>query len=147
MQLVRRRPSRDVWGMSRPMHLFFDDFFAPFVGDGGKSGPTQWQPVVDIIEEAGQFRVKAELPGIEKKDIHVDVKDNVLTLKGERSAEKTDEGEHYYRRERSFGSFTRAFSLPENVDAAAIKADYKDGVLSISIPKPEKSVPKSITVH
>jgi len=147
MQLVTRRPRKDVWGVTRPMNVLFDDFFAPFFNGACETAPSQWQPVVDIIEEEGMFRVKAELPGIEKKDIHVDVKDNVLTLKGERSQEKTDEGEQYYRRERSFGSFTRAFALPENVDPEAIKADYKDGVLSIAIPKPEKSVPKAITVH
>lgn len=147
MQLVRRRPRRDVWGVTRPMNFMFDDFFSPFSNGGCEIAPTQWQPVVDIIEDEGQFRVKAELPGIEKKDIHVDVKDNVLTLRGERSQDKTEEGEQYYRRERSFGSFTRSFSLPENVDSEAIKADYKDGVLSIAIPKPEKQVPKAITVH
>lgn len=147
MQLVRKRPRREVWGGTNPMNFMFDDFFAPFYNDRRHPGPTQWLPVVDIIEEEGQFRVTAELPGIEKKDIHVDIKDNVLTLRGERSKEKTAEGEHYYRRERSFGSFTRSFSLPENVDAEAIKADYKNGVLSIAIPKPEKAVPKAITVH
>lgn len=147
MQLVRRRPRRELWRVTNPINFMFDDFFSPFNTSGRETGPSQWQPVVDIIEEESQFRVKAELPGIEKKDIHVDVKDNVLTLRGERSEEKTDEGEHYYRRERSFGSFTRSFSLPENVDSEAIKADYKDGVLSIAIPKPEKQVPKAITVH
>jgi HSP20 family protein len=147
MQLVRRRPRRDVWGVTSPMNFMFDDFFAPFFNDRRDPGSTQWQPVVDIIEEESQFRVTAELPGVEKKDIHVDIKNNVLTLRGERSEEKTAEGEQYYRRERSFGSFTRAFSLPENVDSEAIKADYKDGVLSIAIPKPEKAVPKAITVH
>lgn len=147
MQLVRRRPRRDAWGVTNPMNFMFDDFFNPFFNDRRDTGPSQWQPVVDIIEEDGQFRVRAELPGIEKKDIHVDVKDNVLTLRGERAEEKINEGEQYYRRERRFGSFTRSFSLPENVDSEAIKADYKDGVLSIAIPKPEKAVPKAITVQ
>jgi HSP20 family protein len=129
------------------MRYSFDDFFAPFWSDGWEAGPTQWQPVVDIIEEENQYHVKAELPGMDKKDIHVDVKNDVLTLRGERSEEKTDAGEHCYRRERRFGSFTRAFHLPENVDTKSITADYKDGVLSIAIPKPAQSVPEAITVH
>ncbi|MDJ0781090.1 MAG: Hsp20/alpha crystallin family protein [Desulfosarcinaceae bacterium] len=129
------------------MDRVFDDFFAPFFNESWLAKETQWQPMVDVVEEEAQFRVNAELPGIDKKDIHVDVKNNVLTLRGERSEEKRDETGHYYRRERRFGSFTRRFNLPENVDPEAITADYKNGVLSITIPKPEKSVPKEITVH
>jgi HSP20 family protein len=129
------------------MGFNFDDLFNPFWNDRWETAPAQWQPMVDIIEEEGQYRVKAELPGMEKKDIQVDVKNDVLTLKGERTEEKTDAGEHYYRRERRFGSFTRSFHLPENVDTKSIAADYKDGVLSITIPKPAQSVPKAITVH
>jgi HSP20 family protein len=147
MNLIRRYSRRDPWALSRPLNGMFDDFFTPFFNNRWDTNLIQWQPKVDIIEENGQYRVKAELPGIEKEDIKVDVKDNVLTLRGERSEEKTDEKDRYYRRERHFGSFTRAFALPENVDSEAIKADYKDGVLSILIPKPEGTVPKKITVH
>jgi HSP20 family protein len=147
MNLIRRPSRRDPWALSRPLNAMFDDFFAPFFNDHWDTNPIQWQPMVDIIEEDGQYRVKAELPGIEKGDIKVDLKGNVLTLRGERSEEKNDEKDRYYRRERRYGSFTRSFALPENVDSEAIKADYKDGVLSIVIPKPEGAVPKKITVH
>jgi HSP20 family protein len=147
MNLIRRHPTRNPWALSRPLNTMFDDFFAPFFNDRRDADLTRWQPVVDIIEEDGRYRVKAELPGMEKEHIKVDVKDNVLTLRGERSEEKTDEKERYYRREQRFGSFTRSFALPENVDSEAIKADYKDGVLNIVIPKPEGVVPKKITVH
>ena len=103
MNLIRRHPTRSPWAPSRPLNAMFDDFFAPFFNDRWDADMTQWQPVVDIIEEDGQYRVKAELPGMDKEHIKVDVKDNVLSLRGERSEEKTDEKERYYRRERRFG--------------------------------------------
>ncbi|MEJ2639887.1 MAG: Hsp20/alpha crystallin family protein [Desulfosarcinaceae bacterium] len=147
MNLIRRDPKRDPWAVSRPLNAMFDDFFAPFFNDRWDADLTQWQPVVDVMEEDGQYRVKAELPGMKKENIKVDVKGNMLTLRGERSEEKTDEKERYFRRERRFGSFTRSFALPENVDSETIKADYKDGVLNIVIPKPEGKMKKKITVQ
>jgi len=106
-----------------------------------------WRPFVDIYDNDNNIVIKAELPGIDKKDIVVDVKDRFLTLKGERSSENEVKKDKFHRRERTYGKFERVFSLPMEVDPDKIKADYKDGVLKIDIPKLEKQKPKQITVH
>jgi HSP20 family protein len=129
------------------MNSLFDDFFWPASKRERNVGNWGWHPAVDIFENDTNIVIKAELPGIEKKDIVVDVKDRVLTLKGERSSENEVKEDNFYRRERTFGKFERAFTLPEHVKANDIKADYKDGVLRIDIPKPEAQQPKQITVH
>jgi len=106
-----------------------------------------WNPAVDLFEKDDSFVIKAELPGLDKKDISVELKDRVLMLKGERKCENEVKEENYYRRERSYGKFQRAFNLPSDLDPDKIKADFKDGVLEISIPKPEAQKPKPITIH
>ena len=108
---------------------------------------AKWNPVVDIYDNDDTIVIKAELPGMDKKDIDIDIKDRVLTIKGERSHDNEVKEENYHRRERSFGTFHRSFRLPADTDADKIKADYKDGVLKIDIPKPEKRKPKQITIH
>jgi len=125
---------------------FFTDFFYPSRGVL-PSRELDWNPRVDIYEEEEAIVLKAELPGVEKDKIVVDVKDRVLTLKGERSSYSDVKEENYYRRERTFGSFERRFNLPDNVDAEKITADYKDGVLKVDIPKPEETKQRKITVH
>jgi HSP20 family protein len=94
-----------------------------------------WSPSVDIIESDNEVTIKAELPGVAAKDISVNVDNNVLTLKGERRMEKEVRKEHYHRMERSYGSFSRSFSLPSYVDAAEVKAEHKDGLLTLRLPK------------
>ena len=91
--------------------------------------------------------IKAELPGVDKKDIKIDLKDRLLTLSGERSYDNEVKEENYYRRERSYGKFQRAFTLPADVDSEKIKAEFKDGVLEIEVPKPEEKKAKQVTVH
>jgi HSP20 family protein len=125
----------------------FDDFFYPPQGDDSELSMGCWSPVVDIYDNDDNIVLKAEIPGLDKKDIEVDVKDRVLTLKGERSYDNEVKEDNYYRRERAFGKFERSFTLPVDVDSDKIKADYRDGVLKINIPKPEKQKPKQITVH
>lgn len=146
MQLVKWNPMRDMLGFNSPADRLFNDFFYP-KRSGPKSQDWGWNPRVDIYDEEGAIVLKAELPGVDKDAIVVDVKDRVLTLKGERSAENEVKEESYYRRERTFGSFERRFNLPDNVDPDRITADYKDGVLKVAIPKPEEAKPKQITVH
>ena len=106
-----------------------------------------WHPVVDMYDEDDRVVIKAELPGVDKKDIAIDVKDRILTLSGERTYDNEVKEENYYRRERAYGKFQRAFSLPADVDSDKIKADFEDGLLKIEVPKPEKQKPKNITVH
>ena len=146
MQLVKWNPMRDMLGFNSRADRFLNDFFNPTRGVS-VTGNWGWHPRVDIYEEENAIVLEAELPGVEKDNIDVDVKDGVLTLKGERSSDSEIKEDSFYRRERCFGSFERRFNLPENVDPDKITADYKDGVLKVGVPKPEEVKPKQITVH
>ena len=147
MQLVKWNPMREVFGMPRSIDRFFDDFFFPVRKGAENAEFWNWNPVVDIYEEQDQIVVKAELPGVSKEGISVDVKGRVLTLKGERSADNEVKEESYFRRERVYGRFERSFTLPAEIDAEKVKAEYNDGVLKVTLPKPESYKPKQITVH
>ncbi len=106
-----------------------------------------WRPSVDIFETDEGLTVKAELPGVKKEDVSVEVKENVLTLKGERKADSEVSDDKYYRRERCFGTFQRSFNLEYHVNPERINARFKDGVLEVTIAKPEEEKPKQITVN
>ncbi len=147
MELLRLNPTRNMFSLLQRNTHIFNDFFHPLLRDGGDARMLNWNPVVDIYDNEDNIVIKAELPGIDKKDIHLDVKDRVLILKGERLTDDEVKKEKYYRRERMFGKFERAFTLPADVDPDKIKADFKDGVLKIDIPKPEERKPRQITVH
>ncbi len=148
MELVRWNPHRSLFGYNGQFgSSVVDRFFYPHHLHDDEVSHRNWNPVVDIYEDESAFVIVAEIPGVDKKDIEIDVKDRVLTLKGERSSDKESAGEKYYRRERCHGEFERAFSLPENVNPDTIDASFKDGVLKLEIPKPEEKKPKSITVH
>ncbi len=147
MELVKWNPWRDMLGSRSRVNTLFDEFFSPTAGCANTDAEWNWHPVVDVYENDDHFVIKADLPGIEKKDIALDVKNGVLTLKGERHMEEEVKKEKAYFRERVHGRFERAFKLPDHVDADKITADYKDGVLKIEIPKPEAIKPRQITVH
>ena len=147
MNIVRWTPLRDMGILENRINRFFNDsFYAPGM-EGDELAMTSWNPVVDIYDNDSNIVIKAELPGMDKKDIVIDLKDRVLTLKGERSLENEVKEENYYKRERAFGKFHRAFTLPAGLNQDKIKADFKDGVLKIDIPKPEEEKPKQITIH
>jgi HSP20 family protein len=147
MQLIKWNPARDLFSLRHNMNGLFDDFFYPSRRTVENDGLWNWNPAVDIYEEADNIVVKAEIPGMDKDQITVDVKDRVLTLKGERSEDKEVNEERYFKRERTYGRFERAFTLPADVKTEEIKAEYKDGVLKVLVPKPEVQKPKQITVH
>lgn len=147
MELVRWNPVRNMFGLRHNLNRVFDDFYFPFSREDDELAVRNWDPVVDVYDNDDNIVLKAELPGVDKKDIEVDVKGRVLTLKGERSSDNKMTEDHYYRRERCFGKFERAFNLPVDVELDKIKANYKDGVLEVEIPKPEEKKPKQITVH
>ena len=146
MELVRFSPWNDAWNRTNRFSRIFGNPFAPSTTTN-ENCECVWRPAVDIYEEENGIVLEAELPGIEKKDISIDVKDRVLTLKGDRTAESETEGKNYYRRERTYGEFQRVFTLPEGVNADDIKADFKDGVLEVHIPKAEVEEPRKITIH
>jgi HSP20 family protein len=114
---------------------------------GGESNLTSWAPAVDIYETEHELVVKADLPAIDPKDLDIRVEDNLLTIRGERKFEKKVNEENYLRVERAYGSFSRSFSLANTVNAEAIKADYQNGVLTLTIPKREEAKPKQIKVN
>ena len=136
--LTLRRPAGNLFKFHNPL-------FAPNVARTD-AGTYSWAPSVDISETDDKFEVRAELPGIAKDDLHVSVKDNLLTLSGEKRQEKVDDTQNYRRVERRYGSFQRRFTLPPKVETDNIKAEFSDGVLTLSIPKPEAAKPTEIPI-
>ncbi len=145
MTLVRWDPFRELEDMSERLNRMFT---RPALRPSGKETliVADWIPTVDISETDGEYLIKAELPEVRKEDVKVTVEDGVLTLQGERRQEKEEKGKKYHRVERSYGSFVRSFTLPESIDESGVNAEYKDGVLSLHLPKTEKVKPKAIDV-
>ncbi len=146
MAIVKWDPFRDIMTLRERMDNLFEDSISRMRGTGENMSYSTWSPAVDIYETSDNLVIKAEIPGADKDDISVEIKDNSLYLKGERKLEKDVKEENYHRMERSYGSFHRVFSLPTTVDQEKIKANFKNGVLEITIPKEEKAKPKQITV-
>lgn len=144
-QGIRRRGNLfgDLTEMQEEMNRFFDDFFGEHQTQMAQG---QWLPSVDVSETDSELVVRAELPGMTHDDIEVNLQDNVLTLKGEKKQDKKEEKESYHCLERSYGSFSRSFSLPTGVRADQITATFKDGVLVVSLPKAEEVKPKKISI-
>lgn len=107
---------------------------------------ADWAPAVDIQETENEFAVKADLPEVRKEDIKVELADGVLTIEGERKKEKEEKGKKFHRIERQYGQFIRRFALPTEIDAAKVKADFKDGVLNVHVPKSPNGKPKSVEI-
>ena len=107
---------------------------------------SQWLPLVDITEDDKEYLIKAELPEVKKDDVKVTVESGVLTISGERKFEREEKDKRYHRIERSYGSFTRSFNVPDDADDAKVAAEFKDGVLTVRLAKSEKARPKSIEV-
>ena len=120
-----------------------DDVWEP----GNALMTTDWLPAVDVAETENAFTIRAELPGIEPKDVSVTVDNNVLTVKGERHADTEIKKENYYRMERAYGTFSRSFSLPEFVDAGTVNAEFKNGLLVLTIPKKAAAKSRTVEIH
>ena len=145
MAVVKWDPFRDLSLLQDRMNRLFDDAGRTWRPDEA-AATTTWSPAVDIFETEGEIVVKAELPGMERKDITLNLENNVLTLRGERRFQKETKDENYHRIERSYGNFSRSFSIPAIVDEERIRADYKDGVLKILLPKKDQAKPKQIKI-
>ena len=126
------------------INRFFDDMLAGL--RERDENLMEWLPAVDTYEKDGAIVVKAELPGMKKEDISIDVKNNLLTISGERKHEEEAKESDYYRCERFYGKFQRSFTLPDSVDAEQVDATYKDGVLEVKLPKTEESQTKKIEI-
>ncbi len=147
MNLVKWNPLNEMQTLRNQIDRMFNEPFFPTGWFDSGAMLERWNPAVDVFEEDNAYVVKAELPGVDKKDLTVDFKDGILTIKGERSADNEVNENRYFRRERVYGNFQRSFALPKGTDAETIGAEYKDGVLRVTIPKAEEVKPKQITVH
>lgn len=136
--LTLRRPTGNLFKFYRP--------FFPSQYTKNNAYGYHWAPSVDISETDNGYEVRAELPGVAKDDLHVSVKDNLLTLSGEKRQEKADDTQNYRSVERRYGSFQRRFTFPSEVATDDIKAEFSDGVLTLSIPKPEAVKPTEIPI-
>lgn len=135
-----------IWNPVHNMDELFHNRLASVLG-GESAQSVDWAPVVDIEETESNYLIQAELPGLSKDKVKVTVEDGVLTLSGERGLERKIEGKTFHRTERSHGTFTRSFTLPDNVDTESVSANYKEGLLEILVAKCEEALPKSIEVR
>ena len=143
MALVKWDPWREIDDL---FHRYTRAVGMPRTGNQASMEPGDWSPQVDIAETDKEFVIKAEIPEVKKEDVKVTVENGVLTIRGERKQETEEKGKKFHRIERHYGSFTRSFTLPDNVDAANIKASFKDGMLGLTIQKTAEAKPKSIEV-
>ncbi len=146
MTLVRWDPFRKVAALQDQINRLFEDSMTRSEGSDEDLSACAWRPPVDIFETEAGISLKAELPGIQKENISIEVKDNILTIKGERFSEPEIHEDRYFRQERCFGQFHRSFTLRHSINPEAIKATYKDGILEVMIPKPEEETPKQIKI-
>ncbi len=146
MPIVRWEPFRELGTMQKEFNRLFNEAFPRKYGEDELSTRT-WAPPVDIFETENSLVLKADLPGVDPKDVEIRVEDSTLYLKGERKFEKEVKEENYHRVERSYGTFTRSFSLPNSIDADKVTADYKDGQLTLTMPKREEAKPKTIRIN
>ena len=145
MSIVRYDPFRDLRTLQEEVNrLFSTNLTRAFDDEGIARGA--WAPSVDIYENKDQIVLEAELPGMKQDDFDLSIENNVITLRGERKFEKTDEGDNYHRVERSYGAFTRSFTLPQTVSAEGATAEYNNGVLRVTLPKREETKARRILV-
>ncbi len=143
--LRARRPVGNLFNLHNQMGKVFGDLLGSEEG-GMDTESTTWIPTVDISETENGFEIHAELPGVQESDVNVSVTDNLLTIKGEKHQESETDGKNYHRVERRYGGFQRSFTLPRNIETGSINAGFKDGVLTLTIPKAEAAKPTEIPI-
>ncbi len=142
MAIVRWRPMRDIFAVQDEMNRMFDSFW----GDRTGEDDGMLMPPVDVTEKNDKFTVSVELPGLNKDDIKLSLQNNVLTISGSKKRESETKDDRFHRIERSFGTFCRTINLASSVDASKIDADFKDGILTVNMPKVEEAKPKEISI-
>jgi HSP20 family protein len=142
--ITRWDPSRGLTSLQDQVNRLFEDNFTR--DRSGHADLASWAPPVDIYETENELALKADLPGLQDKDIDVRVENNMLTIRGERKFENDGNQDNYLRVERTYGPFTRSFSLPNMVSSESVRAEYDNGVLTLHIAKPEESKPKQIKI-
>ena len=144
MALIRYRPFGNLDRLHHEMHRLFDDLSGS--ENEEELSSSEWTPGININERKDDFVITADLPGIQKKDISINLDNRVLTMGGERKFEKDDKKDNYHRVEKSYGRFCRSFRLPDTIDDNTVKAEYKNGELTITLKKQEAAKPKHIPV-
>ena len=147
MAITRFDPFRDLAVLQDRMNRLFNDSLAGGSREDALVNRGTWMPAVDIYEVENALVLKAELPDVNRDDIDVNVENNTLTLRGERKFDQEIKQEAFHRIERSYGSFVRQFSLPSTVDATKISAEYKNGVLTVTLPVREEAKPRSVKIN
>lgn len=141
MSLVTWDPTREMSMLQGDVNRLFDRFFGT-----SDVGMQRWAPAIDILDVGDHYLLRADLPGIDEKDVSIEVEDRTLRISGERRDEREDAGEGYYRHERAYGSFERTVGLPDGVDVDAIDASFDKGVLELHVPKPANVQPRRIEI-
>jgi HSP20 family protein len=141
--IARLEPFRGLANLQDQFNRIFNESVRNYTDE---SAAAAWAPAVDIYENPNELVVKADLPDISEKDIDVRVENNLLTIRGERKLDKSVSEDNYLRVERTYGSFSRSFSLPNTVNPEAIAAEYQNGVLTVTLPKREESKPRQVKV-
>ena len=145
MTIVRYDPFRDLRTLQEEVNRLFSSNLTPSFGEEG-IGRGAWNPNVDIYENKDQIVLEAELPGMNREDFELTVENNVITLRGERRFEKKDDADNYHRVERSYGSLSRSFTLPQVVSGDGATAEYRNGVLRVTLPKREEAKARRIEI-
>lgn len=146
MNLVKWDPFRELEEVSNRLNRLFWRPQSRTEAGQEMLAMADWTPSVDISETETAYLVKAEIPGVKKEDVKVTIQGGMLTIEGERRQEKEEKGKKFHRIERTYGSFARSFRLPGDVDENSVKAEFKDGVLNVTLAKSEKAKPKSVKV-
>jgi HSP20 family protein len=146
MNLVKWDPFKELEDVSTRLNRLFGRPTLPVESDREMLSMSDWMPSVDISESDNAYLVKAEIPGVDKNDVKVTIEDGMLTLQGERKQEKEESGKKYHRIERSYGCFMRSFRLPDDADESATKAEFKDGMLNITLNKSKRSRSNAVNV-
>jgi len=148
MTIMRWRPTRELrpWGnmfdSDRPMSRMLEEFFGH-----EREGTMYWGPNVDILETGDSYEIHAELPGVKQEDVKLSLDNNVLTISGEKKQELKEDRDNFVRVERSYGHFERSFSLPATVQAEKVRANFGDGVLTVTLPKAEQAKARQINIE
>ena len=145
MALIRWEPARELQSIQQEMNRLFGSFFDSPTAPGN-GALRRWIPAMDLVEEADQYVLRADLPGLSEKDVKVELDDDVLTVSGERKSEHEERKEGYHRTERASGTFSRSLSLPEGIDPESVQAHFENGVLEVRIPKPEERKPRRVAI-
>lgn len=144
MPLVKYNPFADVEDFPTGLRLFQDSINRLF---SDQNATRPWAPPVDIFETDNELVLKADLPDVKMEDVDIQIENGTLTLKGQRKFEKDEKSKGFHRIERSYGSFVRYFTVPETVDSENVRAEYSNGVLTVTLPKKEVAKPKAIKVQ